>query len=132
MAFNIGDVGFVTEFNLDSEIATLDSRKLWPQGLTSQMLVKSDDLRILLIAMQAGARMKEHHSNGRISVQVLRGAIRIRIEGQTKELSAHQLLVADRSIKHEVVAVEPSVFMLTIAWPSDQDLIGMKHRGYGS
>jgi len=132
MAFNIGDVGFVTEFNLDSEIATLDSRKLWPQGLTSQMLVKSDDLRILLIAMQAGARMKEHHSNGRISVQVLRGAIRIRIEGQTKELSAHQLLVADRSIKHEVVAVKPSVFMLTIAWPSDQDLIGMKHRGYGS
>src|SRR5437764_8497912 len=132
MASNIGDVGFVTEFNLDSEIAILDSRKPWPQGLTSQMLVKSDDLRILLIAMQAGARMKEHHSDGRISVQVLRGAIRIRIKGQTKELSAHQLLVVDRSIKHDVEAVEPSVVMLTIAWPSDQDLIGMKHRGYGS
>ena len=132
MASNISDVGFVTEFNLDSEIATLDSRKPWPQGLTSQMLVKSDDLRILLIAMQAGARMKEHHSDGRISVQVLRGAIRIRIKGQTKELSAHQLLVVDRSIKHDVEAVEPSVVMLTIAWPSDQDLIGMKHRGYGS
>jgi quercetin dioxygenase-like cupin family protein len=132
MAPKVADLGSVTEFNLDSEIAALDSRKPWPQGLTSRMLVKSDDLRILLIAMEAGARMKEHHSDGRISVHVLRGAIRIRIENQTRELSAKQLLVVDRSIKHDVEALEASVFMLTIAWPSDQDLIGMKHRGYGS
>jgi quercetin dioxygenase-like cupin family protein len=132
MPTNVPETGLVTEFNLESEIEALEARRPWPQGLTSRMLLKTDDLRILLIAMEAGAVMKEHHSDGRISIHVLRGTIRIQMEGQPKQLSTHQLLVVDRSIKHDVKAIEPSVFMLTIAWPSDQTLIGMKHRGYGS
>lgn len=76
--------------------------------------------------------MNEHHSDGRISIQVLRGAIRTRVQDRALDLSPGRLLALDRSIKHDVEAREDSAFLLTIAWPSDQELIGLKHRGYGS
>jgi len=48
------------------------------------------------------------------------------------DLTPGQLLALDRSIKHDVEAREDSAFLLTIAWPTDAELIGLKHRGYGS
>jgi quercetin dioxygenase-like cupin family protein len=124
--------GFAEQFDLESEISNLESHKPWPQGMTSKMLLKTDDLRIVLIVMRAGARMAEHHSDGRISIQVLRGAIRTRLRDQVVDLSPGRLFALDRSIKHDVEAREDSAFLLTIAWPSDEDLIRLKHRGYGS
>lgn len=124
--------GFCQQFDLESEISALETHKPWPQGLTSRMLLKTDDLRIVLIVMQAGARMEEHHSDGRISIQVLRGAIRTRVQHNVVDLTPGRLLALDRSIKHDVEARDDSAFLLTIAWPSDEELIGLKHRGYGS
>lgn len=124
--------GFCEQFDLESEISTLESHKPWPRGLTSKMLLKTSDLRIVLIVMQAGARMEEHHNDGRISIQVLRGAIRTRVQNEAVDLKPGRLLALDRSIKHEVEAREDSVVLLTISWPSNEELIGLKHRGYGS
>src|SRR5207253_5085337 len=106
---------FVKSFDLALEIQTLTSRKPWPQKLSSNMLLKSEDLRILLIAMESGARMEEHHSDGRISIQALEGSVRISVQGQVREVSAGNLLAIDRSIKHDVEAFEDSVLLLTIA-----------------
>jgi len=124
--------GFCELFDLESEISALMAHKPWPQGMTSKMLLKTDDLRIVLIVMQAGARMNEHHSDGRISIQVLRGAVRTRVQDQVVDLSPGRLLALDRSIKHEVEARDDSAFLLTIVWPSNEELVGLKHRGYGS
>ena len=82
--------------------------------------------------MQTGAKMDEHHSDGRISIQVLRGSIRIRAQEKSFDLTPARLFALDRSIKHAVEAREDSAFLLTIAWPSNEELIGLKHRGYGS
>src|SRR5262249_29454859 len=124
--------GFCEQFDFEAEISTLESHRPWPQGMTSKTLLKTNDLRIVLIVLQAGARMNEHNSDGRISIQVLRGLIRTRVQEQVVDLSPGRLLALDRSIKHDVEAREDSAFLLTIAWPSDQELIGLKHRGYGS
>jgi len=123
---------FVKEFDLFSEVKQLELRKPWPQGLTSKILLKSSDLRILLVAMSAGAGMNEHHNDGRISIHVLRGAVNVRAQQQERILRTGHLITLDRSIKHDVEANEDSVFLLTVAWPSEQELSGMKHRGYGS
>ena len=124
--------GFLEQFDLESEISTLESHKPWPRGVTSKMLLKTSDLRIVLIVMQAGAKMEEHHNDGRISIQVLRGSIRSRVQDQVVDLTPGKLLALDRSLQHDVEAREDSAFLLTIAWPSDEELMGLKHRGYGS
>jgi quercetin dioxygenase-like cupin family protein len=122
---------FVKSFDLISEVKALKSRKPWPQKLTSNMLLKTADLRILLIAMESGARMEEHHSDGRISIQVLDGKVRIGVRQQVREVSAGNLLALDRSIRHDVEALADSLLLLTIAWPSNKELAQMEHRGYG-
>ena len=127
-----GDSEILKEFDLAFEVKQLESRKPWPQGLTSKSLLKSNSLRVLLVAMQAGAKMQEHHSDGRISIHTLSGAIQLHVQQQVRVLRAGQLIALDRSIKHDVEAMEDSVFLLTIAWPSDQELLELKHRGYGS
>lgn len=123
---------YVKAFDLTAEIQHLHARKPWPKKLTSTMLLKTEDLRILLIGMEAGARMEEHHNDGRISIQLLEGAVRMWINQQRHDFASGQILALDRSIPHDVEAIEDSVLLLTFSWPSDRELAGMQHRGYGS
>jgi quercetin dioxygenase-like cupin family protein len=123
---------YIKAFDLAEELQHLYTRKPWPKKLTSNTLLKSPDFRIVLIAMEAGASLGEHHNDGRISIHVLEGSVTMGVDDQKQTLSAGQILALDRSIRHDVEALEDSVLLLTVAWPSDRELAEMKHRGYGS
>lgn len=118
-------------FDLARELAESEDKKPWPAGRYTQTLLKRDDMRILLIAMQKGAELKEHHVDGSISVQVLKGFVRFAAEGESRELRTGNMLSLGPSIKHHVEAMEDSAFLLTIAWPEARRLEEMPHRGYG-
>ena len=62
-------------------------------------------------------RLPEHKTEGRISVHVLSGHIRLRAAGRTFTLRSGGLLALDHEIPHDVEALEESAFLLTIAWP---------------
>ena len=51
-------------------------------------------------------RTRGHHTEGRISIQSLRGRIQVRAEGRTFSLSAGMLLTLDRGVPHDVEAEE--------------------------
>ncbi|HTF68201.1 MAG TPA: hypothetical protein VK638_36535 [Edaphobacter sp.] len=76
--------------------------------------------------------MSTTHVDGTSSLQMLGGHIRYSAEGQTYDLEAMSLLTVGASIKHDVEAIEASVFLLTISWPANQQLLAMQHRGYGT
>lgn len=120
------------QFDLLKEIADSEQKKPWPSGHNAKTLFKKHDLRIVLITMESAARMKEHHADGTISVQVLKGHIRLNVHGHTYDLRTGNLFTLAASIRHDVEAVEDSAFLLTISWPSDEELAAMKHRGYGT
>jgi quercetin dioxygenase-like cupin family protein len=80
-------------------------------------LVKYNDFRIVLTAIQANTMIHEHHSAGRISVQTVEGHLRMHAGGREFDLPAGHVLVLDRAMPHDVVAMEDSAFVLTIAWP---------------
>jgi quercetin dioxygenase-like cupin family protein len=122
----------MAHFDLAQEIADATSKKPWPSGQYAKMLFKKHDLRIVLITMEPGAHMKEHHADGTISVQVLKGKIRMNVGGKAHELTAGNLFTLGASIRHDVEALDDSAFLLTISWPSTEELAAMKHRGYGS
>jgi quercetin dioxygenase-like cupin family protein len=106
------------EFDLLAEVHRLKAEATWSTGQNARTLIKYDDLRVVLTTLQSGARMPEHQTDGRLSVQVLSGHIQVRASGRTFNLRAGGLLALDRGIRHDVTAVEESAFLLTLAWPN--------------
>lgn len=122
----------LAQFDLAREMKESEQKKPWPGGHFAKMLFKKSDFRMVLMMMDQGAVLKEHHADGTISVQVLRGSIEFRVHGETHSVQTNGILTLAASIKHEVEAREDSAILLTIAWPSNEKLQGMKHRGYGT
>jgi quercetin dioxygenase-like cupin family protein len=122
----------LAHFDLLYEMAEFEHHKPWPKGIYSKTLFKKKDIRVVLICMEAAARIEEHHADGTSSVQVLKGAIRYQTQGKIYNLQTGSLLTLGASIKHEVDAVVESGFLLTISWPENQELLAMPHRGYGT
>ena len=120
----------MAQFDLQAEIADSESKKPWQSGHSAKTLFKTHDLRIVLIAMEKDSRIKEHHADGTISVQVLKGKLRFNTEGKEYELGVGSLFTLAASIRHDVESVDDSAFLLTISWPSEEELAAMKHRGY--
>jgi quercetin dioxygenase-like cupin family protein len=122
----------LAQFDLAHEMAEFDHHKPWPSGIYARTLFKKSDFRVVLICMEAAASIKEHHADGTSSVQVLKGAIRYKTQGQEYDLQTGSLLTLGASIRHDVEAIDESAFLLTISWPDNQELLAMPHRGYGT
>ena len=129
---SINTLSGISLLDIASELAGSRQHKPWQSGLYSKLLLKADDLRVLLIAMEAGAKLKEHHADGTVSVHALEGTSCIHEQGQTHHLCAGQILTLAPGIKHDLEALEDSALLLTISWPSSEKLQSLPHRGYGS
>ncbi len=104
------------EFDLSRELEQLHQEPEWKQGQNARTLVKYDTLRVVLTALRAKDRIPEHRTEGRITIQTVRGRIHVRAEGRTFDLPAGGMLALDQGVRHDVEAVEDSAFLLTIAW----------------
>ena len=104
------------EFDLAREIEQLHREPEWTTGQNAKTLAKYDDFRVVLTALRERARMPIHHTQGRISLQTIRGHLQVRGAGRTFELPIGSLLVLDRDLPHDVEALEESALLLTIAW----------------
>ena len=107
------------EFDLVSEVDRLHRESTWKTGHNARTLIKYDDLRVVLMALKAGSRIPEHKANGRISVQVLSGHIRLNASGRAFDLRQGSLLALDERAPHDLEALDESAVLLTIAWPGD-------------
>ena len=121
----------IAQFDLPEEMADSERKKPWPSGIYAKTLFKKHDLRVVLISMQNAAHMKEHHADGTLSIQVLKGQLHVSVNGKSHDLPTGTLFTLGHSIRHDVEANADSAFLLTISWPSADELAAMKHRGYG-
>jgi quercetin dioxygenase-like cupin family protein len=108
-------------FDLAEQIAYLRQEPYWQSGRNSKTIVKYPDFRVVLTAIQAKTTIHEHHAAGRISVQTVQGHLRMHAGGKEFDLPTGRILVLDRAIPHDVVALEDSAFLLTIAWPEGEE-----------
>jgi quercetin dioxygenase-like cupin family protein len=105
------------EFDLTSEVDRLHGETTWNTGQNARTLIKYDDLRVVLMALKAGAKIPAHKANGRISVQLLSGHIRLNASERAFDLLPGSLLALDHRAPHDLEALEESAVLLTIAWP---------------
>ena len=109
--------GTLLSFDLSEEVHRLQSEQPWQAEHTANTIVKYPDLRIVLVALKAGARLHEHRTVGRVAIQSLSGEIRVHLDGTAIQMPAGKLLTLDHDVPHDVEAAKDSVFLLTIAWP---------------
>lgn len=107
----------VLRMELEAEAQALREGEAWrTTGHAAKTLVKHEDLRVVLIALAEGARLHEHVTDHGIAVQTVRGRLRLALPEEVVELPAGTLLALGRGIPHDVVALEESVFLLTVSW----------------
>jgi quercetin dioxygenase-like cupin family protein len=78
------------------------------------MLIKSAELKIVLIVMKAKSRWDDHKTAARISVHALRGHIRFYAPGRFYDLHPGELLELNPNVLHSVESMEESAFLLTL------------------
>ena len=86
-------------------------------GQAGRALVRTPDLRILLVAVKAGKTISEHHASVTASVQTLTGHIRLQLPERSTELPEGRLLILGAGLSHDVYAEVDSTFLLTLGWP---------------
>lgn len=107
----------VVEFDLPAMIGRLRQEPAWTiEGHTAATVLKHPDLRIVLVALRAGAVIREHRTDARISVQAVTGHARLRLPDRVLDLPAGRGVALDRGIPHDVEAIEDSAFLLTLSW----------------
>jgi quercetin dioxygenase-like cupin family protein len=77
-------------------------------------LVKEGALRLTLVAFAAGGSLSDHKAGGPVSIEVLTGAVEIKVGDRTERLTEKQALVLNTDVMHSVVAADEAVILLTI------------------
>lgn len=103
------------QFDLKREMKNIKQEGNWSAGTQSaKTLVKSGDLRIVLIAMHQGNEMKMHQSNGPMSLQVMEGNIQFMTWQSCVTIKAGQFVSLQKKVQHNILAKEQSIMLLTI------------------
>lgn len=107
------------QINLSTERKRVHAQAGWAEhGHAATTLFKYPDIRAVLIGMKAGARIPEHQTEGRLSLQCLSGRVRVHARGEDAELSAGRMLTLERNVPHSLEAFEESDLLLTIVLPA--------------
>lgn len=92
-------------------------------GHTARTIVRAEDLRVVVIAIRAGAHIAEHVAQATAAIQVVSGRVRIRLprlarqhEDRYEELAEGRLLAMERGLAHSVEALEDSTLLVTMGW----------------
>ncbi len=77
-------------------------------------LIKTSRLEVIRLVLPAGKIIPEHKTRNELIVQCLEGQVRFSTMGQTRELTAGDLLFLSAEEPHAVEAVENSSLLLTM------------------
>jgi quercetin dioxygenase-like cupin family protein len=114
-------VGAALAFDLESFVDDLRADEGWPAGEPNSItLVNEPSLRVVLMALHAGARWNEHHVPGRVTIQTIDGHARLRLAGRVVDLRRGHLVALEGDLRHDVEAIEESAILVTVAWPTAQ------------
>jgi quercetin dioxygenase-like cupin family protein len=105
-------------FSIDEKVKQLKQEKSWQSGDRNAVtLVKNPGVRVTLVALRKGASLREHHVEGPITVYVVEGSINFIVGPDKCALKRSSFLTLERTIPHDVEALEDSVILLTIIQP---------------
>jgi len=102
--------------DLNQEMHELQSTESWKSSdRMVKTLAKQGNLRLVLTLMKGGTTLKGHKAEGGVSILVLRGHIRIKVDTNDVELEQSQMMVLNPGARHSVEALEETAFLISIS-----------------
>ncbi len=77
-------------------------------------LVRRGPFSLILFLFEAGAVLKEHRTDGEVTIHVLSGRLAVTADGHSSELGAGGIVALAPGEAHEVRALEASEMLLTV------------------
>jgi quercetin dioxygenase-like cupin family protein len=109
------------KMDIPEYIKQLKKEATWQNSDRNAMTVyKTNEMRIVLIALHKEAVLKKHTAEGIISVQVLEGEINFSTDNESVVLSQGNMIALHARLPHSVMALKESVFLLTLTTSLDK------------
>lgn len=88
-------------------------------GQIPRVLLSTPECRAVVVELEPGEAMGDHHVRERALVQVVHGRVAIDASGERADCSAGTLVAFERGEHHTVHALEAAVLLLILApWPA--------------
>jgi quercetin dioxygenase-like cupin family protein len=86
-------------------------------GRAAKTLVKQGSLRITLVALKKGTVLPPHQVTGPVSIQTIRGCLRVTTDREGVDVTAGTLIALAPAVAHTAKAHEDCSILLTFAMP---------------
>ncbi len=86
-------------------------------GRRAESLIRTDQLRVVLVTMREGASLHEHSAPGHITIHVLEGEMTVTVEDDEIKLTPGGMIAIGATVRHAVHAMSDGAFLLTISSP---------------
>jgi quercetin dioxygenase-like cupin family protein len=84
------------------------------EGTLTRVLYRDDQIRVVVFAFDEGQELTDHTAAVPALVQVVEGRIRLDLDGDPVDLEPGSWVRMAANLTHAVVALEPSVMLLTL------------------
>ena len=92
----------------------LDAVEIPENGTLSRVVFSGDGLRVVLFAFDEGQELTGHTASVPAVIQVVKGRLGLTLGDDTVEIGPDSWVHMDAHLPHAVVALEPSVLILTL------------------
>jgi len=104
-----------TRWPLDQEIESAREESKRRGSRVARVLLKSDEVRVVVVGMAQGVAWPEHTAAGRVLIRVERGCLELGRKEGTAQFGAGMLIALEPGEPHHVRAVEDSAYLLIVA-----------------
>lgn len=96
------------------EIINLEMLKGDMQVDASYALIKTEDMEVIRMALPAGKDIDEHHLDGEVSIQCLKGHIQFHIDDSVLDLKPEDWVFLQKKQPFSYTAKEDTILLATI------------------
>jgi quercetin dioxygenase-like cupin family protein len=92
----------------------VNSIEIPKDGTLSRTIHRDDNVKIVLFGFAAGQELSQHTASVPATIEILRGDVRITLDGDEKELSGGSWIFMGANLPHAVYAKTDTVMLLTM------------------
>ena len=88
---------------------------------SARTLARLDTLRLTLMKLKSGAKVKQHHTDHELSIHTVSGHVSIQTPHGRFELPQGRIAVLGRGLVHDIEAQEESAILVTVCMSGRDD-----------